>query len=455
MRERGLKTNKWVRETSLRARYYGRIARGWLLRLFLRMCLIVFSLEKIIHPPVKEGHRKILVIVFGGLGDCLLFDPLFRRIKEHWKGARVDVLTGCFESMWEQLEPVDNLIYFTRNNFKTPLAYAAFFRLIYRNRYDIVAEGIAMFSQRGIYPIFTSLVFEASRAPVRIGRIKVGRYAPLRITELGFMGRDSMLGNNGNSSGPGSGAMNPYLTHIINVEPPDRRQYHESAKLFEHVGLDYHRKKNEPRLHPDPYMDLWAQTLIRSEWGNREDIIVGLSVETTRRIKEWPVHNFKRVIEWGIRDNLKFVLLGLAENGTSELNGLFPEDKFLNLSGKTSLAQMIAVIRSCTAFFSCDTGPSHIAQACQVPTVVLFGPSNEMEFGPVNRELHTLILPPGDLPCRPCVLGPCIRGTSCMNLITPEKAYEELIGKARKGAAQPGEESVPGFLRQPQVLYVL
>jgi ADP-heptose:LPS heptosyltransferase len=133
--------------------------------------------------------------------------------------------------------------------------------------------------------------------------------------------------------------------------------------------------------------------------------------------------NYIELMKMGLRDGLKFVILGLD----TMLSGLacahFAPDSVMDLCGRTSLGQMIASIRQCDIFLSADTGSSHVAQACRVPTVVLFGPSNEKEFSPADLTMHTLLLPPEQPSCRPCVLGPCVRSRSCIQSITAEQAY--------------------------------
>ena len=445
---------KWYRECTLKFRYLSRIIRAKTLRVFLSLCLSFFALEKRFNPVIKDQKKRILIIVVGGLGDCLLFDPLFRRLKEKWPGSQVDVLTGCFEDMWKRLDSVDNLMFFTPDKLKTPWAYALLFRIIYRKSYDIVAEGIAMFPLRGIYQVFTSLIFEASQSPIRIGRKNTGRYAMLRPRELGFIGREEISEMVKMKAAEKKIPENHYLTHIIDISPPDLRQHHESSKIFEPLGLSYHRKNDEPRLRPNPSLDKWAENLLRSQWASKDDIIVGFTVETTRRIKSWPMENFVSVLQCGVSNKIKFVMIGLAQQPSTSLFNKFTEENLLDLSGKTKLGEMIAIINQCNVFFSCDTGPSHIAQACRVPTVVLFGPSNAMEFGPFDRELHTLILPPGDLKCRPCVLGPCIKGKSCVHSISPEIVYQELMQKVRQFPTIQ-HKPAPQFTKQPTVLCVI
>jgi ADP-heptose:LPS heptosyltransferase len=410
-----------------------------------------FALEKRLHSINDDCPKKILIIVIGGLGDCLLFDSLFRRLKEKWPETRIDVLTGCFEDMWERIDSIDNIIYFTPTKFKTPWAYVLLFHTIYHVNYDIVAEGIAMVPQRGIYPIFTSLVFEASRAPIRIGRKTTGQHARIRPSQPGFIGRHEMFESAQQKAKTSNSHKNKLLTHIIEPLPPNNRPYHESAIVFEPLNIAYFRKKNEPRLQSNSSKDRWAEKLLRKQWAAKEDIIVGFTTETTRQIKSWPIENYVSIFRWGIDDNLKFVMLGLASQSALSPFQEIPPKNLLDLTGKTTLGELIAVIRQCDVFLSCDTGPSHLAQACRVPTIVLFGPTNEKEFGPFDHDLHSLMLPPENPNCRPCTLGPCIKTFSCVCSIQPEVVYNELKKKvlyrpAHKNQPEAGQKKSPGVL---------
>jgi ADP-heptose:LPS heptosyltransferase len=421
----------------LRCQYLNRIVRACFVRLLLKLSLPLFKLESRFAPAGAKNGKKILVIVIGGLGDCLLFDSLFRRLKEKWPEARIDVLSGSFEQMWQSMASVDNLILFTPTKFKHPWAYIKLFRSIYHNRYDIVAEGIAMLPKRGIYPIFTSLIFAASQAPIRIGRKNTGRIGLMRQRDLGFIGREEMRARNRQRP---KAKPNPYLTHELDITPPEKRSAHESTYIFEPLGLTAYRLPEEPRLAADPANDAWALHRLRSQWAGHQSVLIGITLETTRKIKTWPLANFLEIIHHGISDGFKFVLVGLDRKLAQAVMAHFSSAGVLNLAGRTSLGQMIAAIRQCDFFLSGDTGPAHIAQACQTPAVVLFGPSNEKEFGPADYSRHSLILPPASFACRPCVLGPCVRGRSCILSIEPGDVYNALkqkIERFSKNAAKP------------------
>jgi len=225
--------------------------------------------------------------------------------------------------------------------------------------------------------------------------------------------------------------INPSLSHYIDLVAPQKRRGHESAQVFTPIGLSYYRKKSEPYLPPHPDQDKWAYDKIRTQWASAQSTVVGISLEVTKSIKAWPENNFANVIGKGIQRNLKFVMIGLKPLPSDSAFHAFEVDQLLKLSGQTSLSEMISIIGQCDLFLACDSGPIHIAQAFQIPSIVLFGPSNEHEFGPVDQERHALILPPSKINCRPCVLGPCIRPPGCVGDIPPEIVFKTLMDKVR------------------------
>jgi ADP-heptose:LPS heptosyltransferase len=405
-------------------RFLSRTIRAGALRAFLRVTLWICFLEDRLHPPESDGRKRVLMLVFGGLGDCLLFDVLFRRMKEQWPGVRIDVLTGSFESMWQRLDSIDHLMFFGRNTVKSPLSYFSLFRRIYRNRYSLAVEGLAMLPKRGVWSVLTSLMLQASRAPVRVGRPTTGRVAYLPETVSEFMDRKGMEDRKRNPRVAPHSSCN----RLVSPPPPDKRSCHEALHVAQAIGVEFFRKPDEPRLSAKESQTLWARNLLRDRRFGDGDVVVGLIAETTYPLKRWPTERFHEIVERGIEDGMKFVVLGHGKPDP-RMDSRHPDDCFVDISGATTLDQMIAVIQECDLFLSADTGPAHVAQACGIPTIAIFGPSNDREFGPADLEKHTLITPADQLPCRPCVLGPCVRGQSCMHLISVDTVYASLKKK--------------------------
>jgi heptosyltransferase III len=59
-----------------------------------------------------------------------------------------------------------------------------------------------------------------------------------------------------------------------------------------------------------------------------------------------------------------------------------PEDRRIDLVGRTDLLTAAAVLRRCALFIGNDTGLMHIAAACATPTLGLFGPSPSSKYAP-------------------------------------------------------------------------
>jgi heptosyltransferase-3 len=71
-----------------------------------------------------------------------------------------------------------------------------------------------------------------------------------------------------------------------------------------------------------------------------------------------------------------------------------------DFSGKLTLKQLAALSARARLFIGVDSAPMHIAAAVQTPTVALFGPSGELEWGPW-RVPHRIVAS-SEHPCRPC-----------------------------------------------------
>ncbi len=74
--------------------------------------------------------------------------------------------------------------------------------------------------------------------------------------------------------------------------------------------------------------------------------------------------------------------------------------RFLNLTGKTELLQMTALVQCARVVVANDSGPMHLAAALGKPVVALFGPTPPERFGPYPTGApnhHILRAPGGDL----------------------------------------------------------
>ena len=97
----------------------------------------------------------------------------------------------------------------------------------------------------------------------------------------------------------------------------------------------------------------------------------------------------------------------------------------LNLTGKTSITELVELIRISDVLFCNDSGPMHIAAALDVPVVTMFAPTDPVRTGPYSEKAQVLI--PEGLPCLKCFRHECPE-SSCHRSIPPEKAADAISG---------------------------
>ena len=93
-----------------------------------------------------------------------------------------------------------------------------------------------------------------------------------------------------------------------------------------------------------------------------------------------------------------------------------------NLAGSTSLREFIDMTAACSFFLSNDSGAMHIAAALAVPSVTVFGPTDETGTGP-SGPLARIVREPVD--CAPCKLRECPIDHRCMTRVPVERVVRE------------------------------
>jgi heptosyltransferase-2 len=102
-----------------------------------------------------------------------------------------------------------------------------------------------------------------------------------------------------------------------------------------------------------------------------------------------------------------------------------------NLAGVTELRAFIEMTAACRVFLTNDSGAMHIASAVGVPSVTVFGPTDESATGP-QGPVARLVREPVD--CAPCLLRECPIDHRCMTRVTADRvvhAAEALLKVVR------------------------
>lgn len=78
---------------------------------------------------------------------------------------------------------------------------------------------------------------------------------------------------------------------------------------------------------------------------------------------------------------------------------------YQNLVGKTSISELIAVISGLSLLITSDSGPMHLAAALQVPTVAIFGPTQDKQTSQWMNAQSVIVKK--NFACQPCMQRSC------------------------------------------------
>ncbi len=95
-----------------------------------------------------------------------------------------------------------------------------------------------------------------------------------------------------------------------------------------------------------------------------------------------------------------------------------------NYAGRTTLAQFIELVACCELFLTNDSGAMHIASALGVPTVAIFGATDDAATGPTGPRASVVREP---VECSPCLLRECPIDHRCMTRVSAERVVKSAL----------------------------
>ena len=106
----------------------------------------------------------------------------------------------------------------------------------------------------------------------------------------------------------------------------------------------------------------------------------------------------------------------LCEQVTASLRRFHIETR--NLAGQTTLREFIDLAAACRLFLTNDSGAMHVASALAVPTVAIFGATDDATTGPTGP-LARVVREHAE--CSPCLLRDCPIDHRCMTRVTADQ----------------------------------
>lgn len=193
------------------------------------------------------------------------------------------------------------------------------------------------------------------------------------------------------------------LLHINSFPPWDEAIHLTDHLLKQFAQHGYPASELNPKLHLKESDREWARDFWKSKGVGMEERskMVVLHPGSGSKKKVWPMERFLNLART-LQDHLGskiLVVLGPAEG--SEVQKAFEgrgAPEFILAKGLT-LVQLASVMEGCWFFIGNDSGISHMATALGLPTMVIFGPTDQRVWSP--RGEKTFVVQRG-VPCSPC-----------------------------------------------------
>lgn len=189
----------------------------------------------------------------------------------------------------------------------------------------------------------------------------------------------------------------------------------------EHMVLQYQRfldllgLPKEPLIRTLPQDDAsaaWAATFVAETCQGRAPLL--LNIGASKLEKQWPEASFRALGPELQRDHPEVPIVVTGGPSDIDLGHALIESAphWHDLTGETSLRQLMALIALSRGMVTGDTGAMHMAAALGVPTVAIFGPSDPIRTGPYGSGHVTLqggqavdvplarLVPPSEPPAR-------------------------------------------------------
>lgn len=395
-------------------------------------------------PSSDEQPRSVLVRGVNWLGDAVMTTPALQRLRERFPRARIRLLTHQkLADLWLDHPHVDGVL-----TFQTADSAWAVGRRLRAEAFDLAL--VLPNSPRSALEVWLGRVpqrvgyrrpwrnwFLTKAIPARPGRLEMRKRSVPEIKRLAYGG-----------TAPAGQA------ELIRAEQGAGAALTQAHQLYEYLHLAAALGASAAPVPPLLAVKPEASQAVAAKFGLSALIGAGPPVFGLNPgaeygpAKRWPAERFiaaARAIRqrtgctwliFGGRGDLPIAAAIESALREPARAGQIAESQpiLCNLAGKTSLRELLALLKACRVLLTNDTGPMHLAAALGVPVVVPFGSTSPELTGPgwPGDPRHQLLK--SGAVCSPCFLRVCPIDFRCMNGIAVERVVEAVLrGGEREG----------------------
>lgn len=339
-----------------------------------------------INHDLDREFKTIAVSKFKGMGSILQATPMLSAIKKKYPQAEIVFVSSKSNiTILEKIDLIDTIVIVDDSSF-----YKFFISNI-KSILFLMKKHPEIYFDLEIYSDYSTLFTLFS----------------LSINRVGFYLRSSSF------------RMGIY-THMMFFNPrvPIADVYLQLVQL---IGC----KKEDLELYP---LMKSIKSLPKRE---RRYIVINPNSSDLRLERRWAQSNFVELIIEILANFSSFNILliggkGDEESYSQEIADRINNERVINMAGKTSIEEAIAIVDAADLMVTNDTGPMHIAFCLDTTVICLFGPCSPDQYG-ISKNAHIIYKP---VYCSPCVhdfeVAPCNGDNVCMKLITTDEVYQKV-----------------------------
>lgn len=336
---------------------------------------------------------KILVRGANWIGDAVMTIPAMRELRCLFPEAEITLYTRAWaEGMFRDADFIDKIVEIPNSDvsFRNTVGEA---KRIRSKRYDIAVLFPNSFE--------SAAVVRLAGIPRRFGYARDGR---------GILLSDPL-------------------------RPPNWRNERHQVYYYLNIAAEIERRligtETSSRLDPDCSLSVSEMRRVNAaelleDAGVDGPLIAFGAGSTNSKAKRWGEERFAELGQ-RFRDEAGACVILLGSKSEADVSGRVASlcgADLIDLTGKTDLAEVTALLSQVDLFVSNDMGLAHIAAAVGTKTIVIFGPTNESvtrPFAPNAVVVRT------EVDCSPCMLRECPIDHRCMTRVTVDAVFEQAV----------------------------
>lgn len=338
------------------------------------------------YPILTENIRNLLIRSTNWIGDAVMTTPAIRAIRKRFPNSHVSLLAKPWVMpVFENSEHIDRLlIYDDKGRHKGIFGKFRLARDLKKYHFDA-----AILLQNAFE---AALITFLAKIPLRVGY-------NTDVRQL-------------------------LLTHAVSCTDEIKKQHQTDYYLNIIRGIGMKEDNRALYLELNQRDRLRAEKTLLEQHLSLDDKIVGINPGATYGpAKQWPLDRYAHLADkiQAFTGGRIIIFGGPNDRKLGKKISQKMQHRPIDLSGKTSLGEAMALIERCDLFITNDSGLMHVAAALDVPLIAVFGSTNSITTGPLSQNSRIVQVP---LECSPCLRPECPKGhLNCMDQISVEMVF--------------------------------